>query len=299
LTLPPRAGRGESPPARARGGKPPPRRLASRAVSFDVGECLGLGFAAWARNLLTFAVVATVVQLPLIVYTALLLAKGMPDGPEGRENFEGAWDTWDRVKPLGSALLSLVATGAMTYGVVQHLRRTPASLGDCLGVGLSRLPAVVLVSLCLLLCVALASLPFFVALAVVRGGGLLLALPLLALPVYAFCMLWPAVPVAVVERAGIGGALARSAALTRGSRGAVFVVLLVLFLLQVGVTYLLRRGFFADLTWDSFRTYLLLEFLVVVLLLGSLQSTVNAVGYWLLRSRKEGASIEDLAKVFE
>jgi hypothetical protein len=44
---------------------------------------------------------------------------------------------------------------------------------------------------------------------------------------------------------------------------------------------------------------ILVQFVVSNALLGSLQSTMGAVGYWLLRSNREGAKIEDLAKVFD
>jgi hypothetical protein len=242
---------------------------------------LSLGFSVWARNLLPFTAISALVHAPLIVYTVLLLGKGQPETPEEAEVFSDAWTRWSIVVPVGSVLLSLIATGALTYGVVQQLRGQRASFGSCVTVGLARLPAILGVGVLVALCVGL--------------GFLLLIVPGIIL----FCMLWVAVPVAVIERPGIRASLSRSAELTRGARGPIFLVLLVLGVLGKVLSLVIEAVFFRPPEWENLKTYLVVEFLIGVVAMGSLQATVNAVGYWQLRSSREGATIEDLAKVFD
>jgi hypothetical protein len=256
-------------------------KLMDGAVSrFQVGECLSLGFNVWAKNLVAFAAVTALVHVPLVIYTVLLLAKGPPDQALDADAHTAAWRTWQIVVPLGSLVLSLIATGAVTYGVVQQLRGQPASLGSCISVGLARLPAVFVVGLLVGLCVVV--------------GLFLLIVPGLIF----LCMLWVSVPVTVIEQPGITASLGRSSQLTKGARGPIFLVLLVLGVINWIVNFLVTAVFLSTPTWEALPTFLIVQFLVGVVAMGSLQATVNAVGYWLLRSSREGATIEDLARVF-
>jgi hypothetical protein len=248
------------------------RRLEARAASFDVGECLGLGFSVWAKNLPAFATIAAVVLSPLLLYQLLIGSRTI----EAEDPAAQATATQAAVLLLGGWVLSTIATGAMTYGVVQQLRGQPAGLGACVTVGLSRLPAVMLVGLLVGLCILI--------------GFVLLIVPGLVV----MCMLWVSVPVAVIEKPGVSASLSRSSALTRGSRWSIFVILLLIGILQGVAGFLIQTTLL-----DTGTVYVLVSFLVGNVLGGSLLAVVNAVGYWLLRSRKEGASIEDLARVFD
>jgi hypothetical protein len=242
--------------------------VAEPRARFDVGSCLSLGFSIWARNLLPFATIAAVVHAPLLFY--MLAVRVDPN--QVAEN-EASVAPLLVIMLLG-ILLPMIATGALTYGVVQHVRGRPAGFGACVSVGLSRLLPVLGVGLLVGLCIL--------------GGLILLIIPAFII----MCMLWVAVPVAVIERPGVTASLRRSAELTKGHRWSIFGVIIVLGLIGgVATTVVSMMLSGAVLT--------VVSFVVGNVLMGSLQATVDAVAYWLLRSGRDGATIEDLAKVFD
>lgn len=242
---------------------------------FQVGDCLGRSFSVWGRNLVPFFLLSLVVYSPLVIYTAVVLSQG--PSVEAAESMQ----RWALVVGVTAPLLALIATGAMTYGVVQQLRGSPVGIGACVAVGMKRLFPVLGVGILVFLCVL--------------GGLFLLVIPGLVV----LCMLWVAVPVAVVERPGVLASLRRSRELTNGSKWPIFFVVLILIVLDRVVDTVIQTALLSDPSWDSIRTFLIVEFLVGVVLMGSLQAVTYAVGYFQLRQSKEGASLDDLAKVFD
>lgn len=243
---------------------------------FEVGRVLGRAFAIWFRNLVPFTILSAIVYLPVIAW-GLMLALGDPT----LEEF-GAYFKYSGYVMM---LLGFIATGAITFGVFSQLKGEPASIGRCIGVGLSRLLPIIGVGL-------LAGL-------VMGVGYLLLIVPGVILS----CMLWVAVPAAVVERTGVWESLKRSRELTLGNKAKVFGIMLVLGLISLAVTMILRMIIVGDLTSSDDVHATLTFYLVVNLLsttvLGALQSVANAVGYYDLRQSKEGAQIDELIRVFE
>lgn len=173
-------------------------------------------------------------------------------------------------------VLSLVATGAITYGVIEELRGRPVRLVGCLSVGFTRLGPVFLVS--------------FVSTFAIAGGFLLLVVP----AVIFTCMLWVAVPASIVERPGIFGALERSYRLTDGNRWSVLGVLILLTLIGFAVTVMVRV-----LVPESLATWRPVALQFGGSFSESLSAVACAVGYHDLRSVKEGVSAEVLGRVFD
>ena len=124
------------------------------------------------------------------------------------------------------------------------------------------------------------------------------------------CMLWVAVPAAVAETGNAVAALKRSAALTAGVRWRIIGMMLTLALLWVGVEIALIQATAPNSTKNGF----LVEFAVgqegpiSAYMLASLASTVvtgglvaisSAVAYHDLRVAREGATLEEIASVFD
>jgi len=239
---------------------------------FRVGSVLSRSFSIFFKNFIPFMILQVLVYSPLLVYTFLLVS--------GDLTLEKLL-TWTYVVVIGSLLLNMVATGAMTFGVFQQLRGRHAGLGQCIVVGIQRMLPVLGVGILAAICVGLG----FVAL-VIPG-------------IIVLCMLWVAVPVAVVERPGVFKSLSRSAELTKDNRLKIFGVLFVLGVLQNIVERVLESGVLGTgPSMSDVKLYLVLV-LVTSLALGALSAVATAVGYHDLRASKEGVGVEELARVFE
>ena len=192
---------------------PPAAAIQPGAPVFSVGTVVGKAFSVWFANFVPFSVVTLTVYIPLFVLAAFM----PPEAGAG-------WNLADRFL---SGLAGLVATGALTYGVLESLRDGRASIGALFGTGIGRMGTVFVVSLRVGLWILL--------------GFLLLVVP----GVMWYCALYVAIPAAAVETrlAGSADALQRSRDLTKGSRWAIFAVSLVV--LGLGVS---RRWGYALIT---------------------------------------------------
>jgi uncharacterized membrane protein len=149
-------------------------------------------------------------------------------------------------------------------------------VGACVSVGLARVLPVL-------------------GVAIVTGIGIVLGLILLIVPgIILACMWYVAVPCAVVERAGVGDAMGRSSILTKGHKGSIFGIFVLIAILG----YLLN--------WIV-MTFLLgaspVVTIVVSMLVGALAylygGVCQAVAYHDLRVIKEGIGVEELIQAFE
>ena len=257
---------------------------------FGVGYVLAETFAAWFRNLLPFLVIAAIVFSPVIIYNWFEV-QSMTFVQE--EDVAAKVDVRELVTAVGAGVLASVAAGVYTFGVVRKLQRNPAGLGECLSVGFSRLPAVFGVSLLVGLIVGVVSIPAHV----VPKAGLLLNIPVW----WVSSILIAAVPSAVIERPGLLGALSRSAELTSGRRGTIFLSQFLLGLIMIVVILVLSVVFVSssgEASLSVLRTIAIVATAAIVLL-GSLQAVSTSVIYHGLRQEKEGVSADELAKVFE
>jgi hypothetical protein len=189
---------------------------------FTVGRLVGRTFAAWGHNFVRFTAIGLLSMLPSAFAAHVAMAEMMSWSQAmtdravltevgGAATAAGPAAAPDEGAMLRASLLLLVAAGAglvlgmvqiaaLAHGTFGHLRGERVSLGSMVATGLRRgLPAI-LVGL-------------VVWLAVTAGTVLFLAPG-----VFLACALAVAIPVAVIERGGVGKALSRSFALTRGYR---------------------------------------------------------------------------------
>ena len=249
------------------------------ARTFEVGDILGRSFAIWAKNFIPFGLICLVISGPILVLHVLAW---------GALTAEMAVAYLSVIGLIGMAL-QMVATGAVSYGVVMQMRGQPVSMMKAVSVGLSRVLAALGVALTVLLLIVVpVVLLVFIspALATVVGFAVAIVVGL---------MYWVAVPVAVVEKLGVGASLHRSAALTSGSRGRIFLLLLVLGIIGAVFNYALQ-ALIASLPGVML---LVVSTAVQAFFMTALGAVVNAVGYQALRTSKEGVSLEDIAKVFD
>jgi hypothetical protein len=248
------------------------------ARTFEVGDVLGRSFAIWGKNFVPFGLITLIVHAPLFLLH--LMTPGMSPGVAV---------AYGSVIGILSGALAMVATGAVTYGVVMQMRQQPVSMMQAVKVGLSRMLSVigVAVVIALMIIVPIVLLVFISpAIAVVVG---------FVLVIFVNLVYWVAVPAAVVERLGVGDSLSRSAKLTSGSRGTIFLLWLIIGVIAFAFTFAL--GALLMSLPDLAR--LIVSTAIQAFVVSSLGAVVNAVGYQALRTSKEGVSLEDIAKVFD
>ncbi len=249
----------------------------------NAGAVVGRSVSIWGRNFLPFSILMLIVHSPVMVWLALateLDEKTIVFALFGQQAFD------------------LLAVGAVVYGVFQQLRGQHASLGACVAVGLRRFFPVLGVGVLVVLCLAGAVAPFGALAAVLGGvGGIFLfGIAGVVIGIIVWCMLWVAIPVAVVERPGVLAALRRSRELTRGYKGSIFGILFLLHLITGAIAFFLGKILGAAVE-DAWTVLLISQGIEAVL--GGVHAVSAAVGYHDLRQAKEGVGIEELVRVFE
>ena len=248
--------------------------MSSEALGeFRVGDVLATSITTMARNVIPFTVLGALVYAPL--YVTMFIFAGTANSEEW---FQATGFGWMMAVVLLSIFVSMyVVYGAVTYGTVRYLQGKPASFGEIIGRGLMSVLPVVGVALLMSLAIML--------------GMLLLFIP----GIMVMVALWVAIPVAVIERPGVGMSLSRSADLTRGFRWPILGIIIVAGIMTgiFSFAYQLATMMLAPGSIGS---------LVVVLigngLVGAFGAVVAAVGYQRLRAAKEGVDVDELAAVF-
>jgi hypothetical protein len=242
---------------------------------FSVGGVIGLSFTVWLKNFLPFALIALLCHIPVAIW---IYTKGIV----GADQSIGL----ALLASIINMLCSSVTTAAITYGVVMSLRKTPASFGDCVSKGLSRMLPSIAVGLVMGVCVGL--------------GLVALVIP----GIIILCMLYVAVPASVIEAPGVGGALSRSAALTKGHRLGIFALAILLGAAAYGIAWLNLNKVLPWLASGATSLGgLKMKFVAISMLqtvvLATLGACFAAVAYYLLRSEKEGVNIDQIGSVFD
>jgi hypothetical protein len=249
---------------------------------FSVGNVLGSGFKIWAKNIVPFLFITIILYSPLLLWGVSTV-----QGEPGMDQLQRVIQ-FSRFSPAVVTLLNVFVAAALTYGVVMELQGQRASLGACIGTGFKRFFPALGVGICA---------------ALAAGVGLIL----LIIPgVVVLCTLYVATPASVIEKPGLRGALNRSAELTRGHRGGIFGLVLILGALAFGATKLVEKIMLphaadpdrVDETLKAIPHYLYAD-LARAVVIGSVGAVMAAVAYYYLRSEKEGTSAQELAKVFE
>jgi hypothetical protein len=234
--------------------------------TFGVGSVLGTSFRVYGRNFIPFTVIAALLYVPMILWTSM-------------SSLESLADTKHVFLVMAlQAVLNSFVSATLTYGVVKELQGQRVGIGACLSTGFARMIPALGVAI--------------LAGIIIGVGTMLLIVP----GIIAMCVLYVAMPASVIEKPGVMGALGRSSDLTRGYRGAIFGLVLILVVFGMVIAFVERSAF--PITAASFKTYMYLQ-LATQVILGAFGSVVAAVAYSSLRTEKEGTSIDDLAKVFE
>ena len=255
---------------------------ASVVTEFRAGRVVARSFSTLFRNIVPFGLLALVLTSPTYVY-AILTDSGdiMVDDVEiTAEPF---------VLGIIEILLTYLVTAALVYGTIRDLRNNRASVGECFSKGISLMFPVLGVAIVSSILTGLATLAFVIP-------GIIVGI-----------MLWVAVPVAVVERRGLGS-LGRSAELTKGYRWRILVLFLIVFAVIFGVALLMGVATAAitmtgmdnggDIDATSLMGLLAIEW-VFSAFISALMAVIAAVSYHDLRVAKEGADTSQIASVFD
>jgi hypothetical protein len=238
----------------------------------------------WMTTLPRFALVSLLVFLPEIGLFVLLA---------GTKALEG-------VSPVSIALLFTVVTmttlfavqGAVALMVFQSLRGEKPDVFRTIQAALRRLLPILGVV------VSIGFVSFVASFVIAFLTRLFLLFVLLSIPLIVLFVAWSvAIPATVVEPIGPWGALARSARLTKGERGRIFVVWLVCALIWWVFTALVTAVMSAFGSESGIASVLVRTFFLAVL--GSFPAVVPAVIYHELRESREGIGLDQLASVFQ
>jgi uncharacterized membrane protein len=231
-----------------------------------VGDAFSRSFEIFSRHFGAFVVLALVSNVPVFLYL-FALTQGVGVGNPG---------TAAGISGFLSMLGSLIASGAILYGVVQRLRNQSFTVASSLAVGLGAMLPILGVS-------------------IIVGVLTLLGTFLLVVPgIMVFCAYYVAVPVVVVERPGVFASMSRSGFLTKGQRWRIFGILVVVVVASVVIDLI------AEAILGALGTYIaVFGPLVLTSVVSAFGAVLNGVVYYQLRVAKEGVDIEEIARVFD
>jgi hypothetical protein len=249
----------------------------SGSAQFSIGAVIGSSFGVYARNFVSFSILAL-----LIGAISLVLGLLMPQ-PTEAEMMAGQV-SWGAIGlgAIAAILVNGLTQAAIIYGTFQDLRGQKAGIGDCIARGLATMIPVIVGSILLSLGIGIAALFLIIP-------GIILAL-----------MWWVYIPVIVVEGKGVMGSFGRSRELTRGRRWHILGLLIVVILLSVVASFIvgLVVGVAVLGGGGSVLVASILQY-VVMSIVTAFSAILVAVGYYYLRAEKEGINIDDIARVFD
>ncbi len=264
--------------------------VAAPRTTFELGRVIERAFHSTRRNFAVFALLALLLAgVPAALtggLSALATAGAAYYAPTvaGNGGLAAIGASAFSITFLVGAVATFVLRGAIVYGAVADLNGGRASFGDCLSTGLRHVGWLFLLA---------------IVVTVAEACGFIL----LIVPGLMMLTAWiVAVPVQVVERTGVFGAMQRSADLTRGHRWPIFG-LIVIFVLGSGLVQGVAVAATAPLAAASATTGAIVSQVVIQPLATALTALVAAVGvasiYFELRSARDGIGPEALAAVFD
>lgn len=238
-----------------------------------VGDVFGRSLKIFAAHWLAYCGMMALGYAPIAILTGGLAAKIIPE-MEGH-TMAGALAVFVVIAALASCVL--LASAAISFGVAQDISGRGFSFGPSLRIALRRSPAI----LALTLLIVLYGL-FALALLIVPG--------LIVFTIYSV-----AIPACMIEGVGPLKSMSRSAFLTKGNRGRVFEILFALYfggaMVEQLVNFILER-----LTSDIAALAISLTFDIVV---GAFTAVALGALYAQLRVAREGVDIAHIAAVFD
>ena len=297
--------------------------VAQGSSRLDLGRVIGRTFGAIGANFLTFFLLAmllaalpsALIRMSFVYLTSFLLGS---DNPLAYGTFALLIVS---AANLVAAIPAFVLIGALTQGAIVHYNGGRASFGECLSTGLSRLLVLTGLGIVTFLGLILWFLPVLIPglfLGVIAGtalaqagnylsGSIIGAVVALAalIPVAMAIIRWSvAAPALVAERTGIMAAFRRSGDLTRNNRWAIFLLALIWAVISFGIQWTVNFVG-ASALLNSADTSAAAGWLVFgfAILISSLNTMILATGqaaiYYELRVMKEGATSDELAKIFD
>jgi hypothetical protein len=258
---------------------------AGRSVS--IGRVLSRTFSAIGSNpgvMLTIAFLFGAVPQTAIAYYQQTLAEPLRTGIiRPRDYF-----TVVILSGLANMVLSLIVQGGLVRATMTAAEGGRATLAECLSTGLRR------------------ALPLL-GVAILSTLGIAFGFALLIVPGVIVYLMWSvAIPVAVVERHGVIGSLGRSAELTKGAKGSIFALMLIVWVIMIAATMVSGAAVVAIYGVQGLAHAVQSGLPIAFLIVQGLISTVVAVFasaiptalYVEVREWKEGASGETLSDIF-
>ena len=238
--------------------------------TFRLGDAFGKSFGMFGRHFVTVFVLTVIANIPNYVFQWAFVSP--PPTPGALPEF----NPWAFLAIPVGIVCNTIATGAITYGVVQDLRDGQVSIGEAIAAAARRF------------------LPMF-GVALVVSILLLLGFVLLLVPgLIVSCMYFVAMPVCMAERAGVGASLKRSRFLTKGHRWQIFgayILVVILALIIVGA-FVGARSIIGASGATIFQD-------AVNAVFGAFIAVLAAVFYYQLRVAKEGVDLAKIASVFD
>lgn len=263
--------------------------VASAAASegFQIGRVFNRGFSVIGSNFITFVILATLMIVPITLFNYWrFIAPAL-----GINVVPSLWTQGTTAAVVGGMIVGLVLyfvftsllQAALMHGTIVTLNGGRASFFQCLGTGIRNALPLSLIGL-------------------LAGLGIGLGFLLLIIPGIILALAWSVfAPVRVAENTGIIESLGRSAQLTKGHRGAVFVVKLVVVIiaaaLNLAILPIVGIGAMAATATTMPVAYMALSTLVLIIQY-MIDAAMAASIYYELRVVKEGVGPEQLAAVF-
>jgi hypothetical protein len=262
-------------------------------MAFSAGKVLARSVTIFGRNIVSFTILAAIIHSPLIAYAAVVGGDGLAPS---------SLATFFVVERAGRFILGAVMSGAVSFGVLHHLRGGRASSIANVARGLARVDRLVGASLLIGILVVLACVPGAVVIVLSIAIGRPTLVPALAVVTVVLAALvvasifWVAAPAVAVEGIAVWAAPARSARLTKGRRAGVLAIAFVV----AAVVSAASWGAGQDVVQRamSLRSSLVL-YEGVAAFIGGFAAVTSAVCYHDLRVDKEGVGTEDVARTFD
>lgn len=258
------------------------------AEDFRMGRVVSRLFEALLANAVPFLALTALLTIPSLLfslYTTADVAQTMGVNAAGGivPGRTGRFVETSLLAMLVYLVFTFLLQAALTHGTISWLNGDKPSFGNSLSVAMKNF------------------LPL-IAIAILTGMGITLGFALLIVPGIILMLMWSvAVPVRVIESAGITESFGRSRALTKGYRGRIFLLLLVYFLIAIAVGFVIRPLLGVAMVpkpGDLNPAYILVDWIVRVVL-----TSISAVGvtsiYYELRLVKEGIGAQQMAAAFD
>jgi hypothetical protein len=261
-----------------------------RAEKFDIGRVVSRTAGTIRGNLTSFYLLALVsCGAPLALVQMLRL--GSLAHVEATSAFASVFSLTALLGSLVSIVANALCNSLLISGALAAFDGRPPAISDQVRTGLAVVLPVIGIQI-------LSGIAIGASTVLLVAPGLIVA-----------CMLCVAVPAEVGERAGVLGALSRSAALTKGHRWSIFGTL-ILFWLALVVTGAVIALFVGPIFFGGLgKSYLTTEVrplayvgVIAMAFVSAAYTTVASVGlaalYAELRLVKEGPKTQSLAEVF-